>query len=56
MTYIDGSTYRGSFSNNEIEGKGSYRTKAHEWNGSWREGYLEGQGEQVSYGLPDEEE
>jgi hypothetical protein len=56
MTYIDGTTYEGDFKNNEVEGKGIYKTKAHEWSGTWKEGYLEGEGEQISYGLEEEED
>lgn len=44
MTYIDGTKYEGEFKRNEIEGKGTYKTKAHEWIGTWKEGYLEGEG------------
>ena len=54
MTYVDGSQYDGEFKNNEVEGKGVYKTKAHEWSGNWKEGYLEGEGEQVSFGVADE--
>lgn len=59
MTYIDGTKYEGQFKRNEIEGKGTYKTKAHEWIGTWKQGYLEGEGQQVSYGIAqhdDEEE
>lgn len=55
MTYKDGTVYDGQFKENEITGKGVYTTKAHKWTGTWKEGYLEGEGEQVSFGQEDEE-
>ncbi len=55
MIYIDGSKYEGEFRNNEVNGKGTYKTNVHEWKGTWKEGYLEGEGIQISYGLPSED-
>lgn len=54
MVYKDGTIYTGQFKNNQIEGRGTYETKAHKWTGVWKEGYLEGQGEQISFG-PEED-
>lgn len=42
MTYRDGTVYEGEFKDNAIDGKGKYTTKAHQWEGTWKEGYLEG--------------
>ena len=56
MIYIDGSKYEGEFRNNEVNGKGTYKTNVHEWKGTWKEGYLEGEGIQISYGLPSEDQ
>jgi hypothetical protein len=56
MVYKDNTRYEGEFKNNEIEGFGVYKTNAHQWTGTWKKGYLEGEGEQISFGQEDEEE
>ncbi len=53
MTYIDGSQYKGQFLDNQVQGEGTYSSKVHEWKGHWQQGYLQGEGQQVSKGLAD---
>lgn len=51
MTYVDGTKFTGMFVDNQVQGQGTYSTKVHEWTGHWHEGYLEGNGQQVSKGI-----
>ena len=56
MEYVDGSCYEGEFLNNQVEGEGVYKTKTHEWKGTWHHGYLEGTGQQISFGQSSNDE
>ncbi len=46
LVFPDGSTYRGNFKNDKIEGEGVFHWehKGHTYEGNWKDGRLEGEG------------
>lgn len=47
LSYEDGSYYEGYFDNNIIHGEGKFYSKNNFWEGTWKNGYLEGKGRQI---------